>query len=69
MKKTLRLIALAGVTTLALLSMEKPSHAIMSCSEKEGLSCSSTPSNLCVQDEYPHAIVTCECVDTVWSCY
>lgn len=68
MKKALRLIALAGVVALALLTTERTSHAIMSCSEKEGRSCS-TPSNLCVQDEYPHAIVACECVNSAWSCY
>lgn len=69
MKKTLRLIALAGVIVPALLITERPGYAIMSCSEKDGRSCSSTPGDRCVQDDYPYAIVTCECVYSLWSCY
>lgn len=67
MRKTLRLIALAGVLASALLITERPSHAIMSCSEKQGRSCS-TPNNLCF-DESSQTVLTCECVDSAWSCY
>lgn len=69
MKKTLRLMALAGVLAPALLITERPSYAIMSCSEKHGMSCPSTPSNRCFDDEYTYTILTCECVDSTWSCY
>jgi hypothetical protein len=69
MKKTLRLMALAGILAPALLITERPSHAMRSCSEKHGLSCSSTPHNLCFDDEYSYTILTCECVDSVWDCY
>lgn len=67
MKKTLRLIALAGILAPALLLTERPSHAVMSCSEKHGLSCSSTPRPYCFHDQY--GIITCECVYDVWECY
>ena len=68
MGKTLRWIALAGVLAAALLITERPSHAIMSCSAKQGLSCSSVPSNLCF-DEDSQTVRTCECVDSTWNCY
>lgn len=69
MKKTLRLMALAGILAPALLITERPSHAVMSCSEKHGMSCSSTPTNRCFDDEYTYTILTCECVYDVWQCY
>jgi hypothetical protein len=67
MKKTLRLIALAGVIASSWLLTEEPSQALMDCMQVGGSSCSTTTYVRCWNSNAGEPQM-CRCIDYKWNC-
>jgi hypothetical protein len=71
MKKTLRLIVLAGIITTCWIASEKPIYAIQYCSVLNGTSCSPPsyyPKPCLIGDDEIGENGTCYCLSGHWSC-